>query len=130
MGAQGHREAVYAPSLEVLKAGLDGALSNLVWWEVALTMGFGTEWPLRFLPNHSVIPRTGFAAAPRAMAMEESLSCRAVTEGLVRLAAYFKFHFSWSAVTSQPGSEVAESFRPAITSFWCPSCRPKSNHEH
>lgn len=49
-------EAVYAPSLEVLKAELDGALSNLVWWEVALTMGFGTEWPLRFLPNHSVIP--------------------------------------------------------------------------
>ena len=27
------REPVDAPSLEVFKARLDGALSNLVWWE-------------------------------------------------------------------------------------------------
>ncbi|PKU43310.1 hypothetical protein llap_6384 [Limosa lapponica baueri] len=30
------REVVGAPSLEVFKARLDGALSNLVWWEVSL----------------------------------------------------------------------------------------------
>jgi len=30
------REAVAAPSLEVLKARLDGASSNLVWWKVSL----------------------------------------------------------------------------------------------
>ena len=30
------REAVAAPSLAVLKARLDGALSNLVWWKVSL----------------------------------------------------------------------------------------------
>jgi len=29
------REVVAACSLEVLKARLDGALSNLVWWKVA-----------------------------------------------------------------------------------------------
>ena len=28
-----HREAVDAPSLEVLKARLDGALGSLIWWE-------------------------------------------------------------------------------------------------
>ena len=33
------REAVDAPSLEVFKARLDGALGNLVWWEVSLPMG-------------------------------------------------------------------------------------------
>jgi len=30
------REAVAAPSLTVLKARLDGALSTLVWWKVSL----------------------------------------------------------------------------------------------
>ena len=30
------REAVDAPSLDVFKARLEGALSNLVWWEVSL----------------------------------------------------------------------------------------------
>ena len=30
------REALDAPSLAVLKARLDGALSNLVWWKVSL----------------------------------------------------------------------------------------------
>ncbi|PKU38782.1 hypothetical protein llap_10915 [Limosa lapponica baueri] len=32
------REAVDAPSLEVSKIRLDGALSNLVWWEVSQPM--------------------------------------------------------------------------------------------
>ena len=32
------REAVDAPSLEVFKARLDGALGNPVWWEVSLPM--------------------------------------------------------------------------------------------
>jgi len=37
------REAVAAPSLEMLKARLDGALSNLVWWKVSLPMAGGLE---------------------------------------------------------------------------------------
>ncbi|PKU49411.1 hypothetical protein llap_276 [Limosa lapponica baueri] len=37
------REVVDAPSLEVFKARLDGALSNLVWWEVSLPMAGGLE---------------------------------------------------------------------------------------
>ena len=32
------KEVVDAPSLEVFKARLDGALSNLVWWKVSLPM--------------------------------------------------------------------------------------------
>ena len=38
-------EAVDAPSLEAFKARLDGAVSNLGWWEVSLpTAGVGTRW--------------------------------------------------------------------------------------
>ena len=37
------REAVAAPSLEVFKARLDAALSNLVWWKVSLLMEGGLE---------------------------------------------------------------------------------------
>jgi len=37
------REAVDAPSLEVFKARLDGALSNLVWWKVFLPVAGGLE---------------------------------------------------------------------------------------
>ena len=37
------REAVDAPSLEVLKARLDGAVGNLVWWEVSLPVAGGVE---------------------------------------------------------------------------------------
>ena len=37
------REAVDAPSLKVFKARLDGALVNLVWWEVSLPMAGGLE---------------------------------------------------------------------------------------
>jgi len=32
------REAVDAPSLEVLRVRLDGALGNLIWWVAALSM--------------------------------------------------------------------------------------------
>jgi len=35
------REAVDAPSLEVFKARLDGALGNLGWWEVSLPRAEG-----------------------------------------------------------------------------------------
>ena len=37
------REAVAAPSLAVLKARLDGALSTLGWWKLALPMAGGLE---------------------------------------------------------------------------------------
>ena len=37
-GNRSPREVVDAPSLEVFKARLDGALGNLVWWEVSLPM--------------------------------------------------------------------------------------------
>ena len=37
------REAVDAPFLEVFKARLDGALSNLVLWKVSLPMAGGLE---------------------------------------------------------------------------------------
>jgi len=37
------REAVAAPSLAGLKARLDGALSNLVWWKMYLLMAEGLE---------------------------------------------------------------------------------------
>jgi len=42
------------PSLEVLKARLDGALGNLVWWEVSLPMGGGwSEMVFRVPSNPS-----------------------------------------------------------------------------
>jgi len=34
---------VAAPSLAVLKARLDGALSTLVWWKMSLSMAGGLE---------------------------------------------------------------------------------------
>jgi len=37
------REAVDAPSLAVLEARLDGALSTLVWWKESLLMAGGLE---------------------------------------------------------------------------------------
>ena len=52
------REAVAAPSLAVFKAGLDGALSTLVWWKVSLPMAGGwNEMIFKVLsnPNHSTI---------------------------------------------------------------------------
>ena len=37
------REAVAAPSLAVIKARLDGALSTLGWWEMSLLTAGGLE---------------------------------------------------------------------------------------
>ena len=37
------REAVAAPSLAGFKTRLDGALTNLVWWEMSLLMAGGLE---------------------------------------------------------------------------------------
>jgi len=37
------REAVSSPSLAVLKARLDGALSSLLWWKMSLLMAGGLE---------------------------------------------------------------------------------------
>ena len=37
------RAVVDAPSLEVFKARLDGALSSLAWWKVSLPMAGGLE---------------------------------------------------------------------------------------
>jgi len=52
------REAVDAPSLEVFKASLDGALSNLVKWKMPLAMSgllqLGGIYN-SFQPNDSVI---------------------------------------------------------------------------
>jgi len=36
-----HGEVVDTPSMEVFKARLAGALSNLVWWKVSLPMAGG-----------------------------------------------------------------------------------------
>ena len=51
------REAVAAPSLAVLKARLDGALSNLGWWKMSLAhgRGVGTRWSLRSLPTQTIL---------------------------------------------------------------------------
>jgi len=49
---------VAAPSLAVLKARLDGALSNLGWWKMSLLMAGGWNqmiFKVPFNPNHSVI---------------------------------------------------------------------------
>ena len=41
-----------APSLEALKATLDGALSSLSWWGAALpTAGVGAVWASRSFPT-------------------------------------------------------------------------------
>jgi len=53
------REAVDMPSLEMFKAGLDGALSNLVWQKVSLPMAGGRNemtYKVPSNPNHSMIP--------------------------------------------------------------------------
>uniref|UniRef100_A0A8C3PN83 Uncharacterized protein n=1 Tax=Calidris pygmaea TaxID=425635 RepID=A0A8C3PN83_9CHAR len=49
------REAVAAPSLEGFKARLEGAWSNLLWWEVSLPRAAGgTGWSLRSLPTLTI----------------------------------------------------------------------------
>jgi len=55
------REAVAAPSLAVLKARLDGALSNLGWWKVSLPMAGGWNqmiFKVPSNPNHSMKGKT------------------------------------------------------------------------
>jgi len=47
------REVVDAPSVEVFKARLDGALSNLVWWKVSLPMAGGLELDDRITESQS-----------------------------------------------------------------------------
>ena len=50
------REVVDAPSLEVFKGRLNGALGNLVELEVSLLMaGVGMGWALRSLPNQTIL---------------------------------------------------------------------------
>ncbi|PKU43850.1 hypothetical protein llap_5846 [Limosa lapponica baueri] len=43
------RETVDAPSLEVFKARLDGLLSNLVWWEVSVSLPMAGGLELNYL---------------------------------------------------------------------------------
>lgn len=46
------REAVGAPSLEVLKSTLDGAMGNLIWWVATSPwQGIGNSWTLQSLPT-------------------------------------------------------------------------------
>lgn len=52
------KEVAEAPSLEVFKAGLDGAWSNLVWWKLSLPMSGGWNQVLFQVlssPGHSII---------------------------------------------------------------------------
>ena len=52
------REAVDAPSMEAFKARLDGAVSNLVWWEVSLPIAGGWNYMILNVPsnpNHSMV---------------------------------------------------------------------------
>jgi len=51
-------EAVGAPSMEAFKARLDGAVSNLVWWEVSLPIAGGWNYMILNVPsnpNHSMV---------------------------------------------------------------------------
>jgi len=45
------REAVGAPSLEALKARLDGALGSMSWWGAALALASELDGALRSLPT-------------------------------------------------------------------------------
>jgi len=47
------RKAVAAPSLAVLKARLDGALSSLVWWKGSLLMAGGWKWVIYKIASNS-----------------------------------------------------------------------------
>jgi len=50
------REAVGAPSLEVRKARLDGALGSLSWGEqTCLWLGVETVWALRSTPTQAIL---------------------------------------------------------------------------
>lgn len=54
------RVAVDSPSLEMFKAGLDGALGSLIWWCLAVgnpacRRRVGTRWSLRSSPNQDIL---------------------------------------------------------------------------
>jgi len=49
------RQVVDAPSLELFKARLDGALSNPVWWKMSLLMAGALELDDISNPCHSMI---------------------------------------------------------------------------
>ena len=56
-------EVVNAPSLEAFKARLDGAVSNLVYWEVSLPIAGGWNKMILKVPSntkHSMIMKTQF----------------------------------------------------------------------
>jgi len=60
------REAVGAPSLEVLKARLPGALSSLSWWGAALSMTVvQAGWTLRSLPTQAILCSNSSALVQR-----------------------------------------------------------------
>jgi len=48
-------EAVAAPSLEVFKARLDRALSNLVWWKLSTPTTEELEPSIRSLPTQTIL---------------------------------------------------------------------------
>jgi len=53
------QRAVGAPSLGVLRAGLDGALHSVSWWVVTLPMAGGWDWMMFKVPSNpsrSMIP--------------------------------------------------------------------------
>jgi len=64
-----------APSLEVLKARPDGALSSPVWWEVSLPIGGGLELPDLLGPSQ---PKP-FCASMKMRKGGQPNSCRCCT---------------------------------------------------
>ena len=66
------REAVGPPSLEVLKAGLDGILGSLSWWLAAVLPAARSPAPTAtlpstltaLLPQRQRCPQTGFPPSP------------------------------------------------------------------
>jgi len=54
--AQVAQRSCGVPSLQVLKARLNGALGRLIWWMAALLMaGIGTGWALGSLPTQTIL---------------------------------------------------------------------------
>ena len=50
------REAVDAPSLEVFRDRLDGALGSLMWWVAVLPTAGGCNWmAFRVLPTQAIV---------------------------------------------------------------------------
>jgi len=66
------REAVAAPSLAVLEARLDGALSNLVWWKMSLLMAGGWNQMIFKVPSN---PHHSRILSEETVGMAEDLPC-------------------------------------------------------